>query len=77
MLACETQSLILGEVEVGVIVQLHLKCRHKNVTHPITKAQKANTEIYIKQTTVSNKSENRTILKGICFGVEHQKHGQL
>jgi hypothetical protein len=25
---------------VGVIIQLHLKCRHKNVTHSITKAQK-------------------------------------
>jgi hypothetical protein len=55
MLAHGTQSPILGEVEVGVIVQLHLKRRHKNVTHPITKAQKANTEIYIKLTVVSKK----------------------
>jgi hypothetical protein len=29
VLARGTQSAILGEVEVGVIVQLHLKCRHK------------------------------------------------
>jgi hypothetical protein len=55
MLAHGIQSPILGEVEVGVIVQLHLKRRHKNVTHPITKAQKANTEIYIKLTVVSKK----------------------
>jgi hypothetical protein len=48
MLAHGTQSSVLGEVEVGVIVHLHLKHRHKNVTHPITKAQKANTEISIK-----------------------------
>jgi hypothetical protein len=43
MLAHGTQSPMLSEVEVGVIVQLHLKCRHKNVTYPITKAQKVNT----------------------------------
>jgi hypothetical protein len=55
MLAPETQSPIVDEVEVGVIIQLHLKHRHKNVTHPITKAQKVNTEICIKQTAVSKK----------------------
>jgi hypothetical protein len=48
MLAHGTQSSVLGEIEVVVIVHLHLKHRHKNVTHPITKAQKANTEISIK-----------------------------
>jgi hypothetical protein len=48
MLARGTQSPILGEVEVGVIVQFHLKRRHKNVTNPIPIAQKANTEICIK-----------------------------
>jgi hypothetical protein len=48
MLARGTRSPILGEVEVGVIVQLHLKRRNKNVTNPITNAQKANTEICIK-----------------------------
>jgi hypothetical protein len=57
MLACGTQPPILGDVEVGVIVQLHLKHRHKNVTHPITKAQKANLEICIKKTVVSNKQK--------------------
>jgi hypothetical protein len=41
MMARGTQSPILGEVEVGVIVQLHLKHRHKNVTHPITKNSKS------------------------------------
>jgi hypothetical protein len=48
MLARGTQCPILGEVEVGLIIQLHLKRRHKNVTNPITKAQQANTEICIK-----------------------------
>jgi hypothetical protein len=48
MLARGTQSPTLSEVEVGVIVQLHLKCIHKNVTNPISIAQKANTEICIK-----------------------------
>jgi hypothetical protein len=55
MLARGTQSSILGEVEVGVIIQLHLKLKHENVTNPITKAQKANTEICIKRTAVSKK----------------------
>jgi hypothetical protein len=57
MLACVTQSPILGELKVGVIVQLHLKRRHKNVTHPTTKTQKANTEICIKRTTLSKKQK--------------------
>jgi hypothetical protein len=57
MLARGTQSPVLGEVKVGVIVQLLLKHRYKNVTHPITKAQKENTEIYIKQTVVSKKQK--------------------
>jgi hypothetical protein len=48
MLAHGTQSPILGEVEVGVIIQLHLKCRHEIVTNHISIAQKVNTEIYIK-----------------------------
>jgi hypothetical protein len=48
MLARGTQSPIIGEVEVEVIVQLHLKCRHKNVTNSISIAQGANTEIFIK-----------------------------
>jgi hypothetical protein len=48
MLACGTQSPIIGEVEVGVIIQLDQKCRHKNVTNPMSIAQKANTEISIK-----------------------------
>jgi hypothetical protein len=43
MLAHGTQSPILGEVEVGVIVQLHLKRNHQNVTNPKSIAQKANT----------------------------------
>jgi hypothetical protein len=59
MLASGTQSPVLGEVEVGVIVQLHLKLRHKNVTNPITKAQKANTEICIKRTAVSKKQKQK------------------
>jgi hypothetical protein len=35
MLARGTQSPIVNEVEVGVIVQLHLKRRYKNVTNPM------------------------------------------
>jgi hypothetical protein len=34
MLTRGTQSPILGEVEVQVFVQLHLKCIHQNVTNP-------------------------------------------
>jgi hypothetical protein len=41
MLAHGTQSSILSEVEVGIIILLHLKHRHKNVTHPITKNSKS------------------------------------
>jgi hypothetical protein len=41
MLACGIQHPILGEVEVGVIVQLYLKRRHKNVTNPIIKSSKS------------------------------------
>jgi hypothetical protein len=52
MLAHGTQSPILGEVEVGVIIQLHLKRRHKNVTNPIPIAQKVNTEICIKANSI-------------------------
>jgi hypothetical protein len=40
MLAHGTQPPVLDEVKVGVIVQLYLKRRHKNVTNPMTKAQK-------------------------------------
>jgi hypothetical protein len=42
MLAHGTQCPILGEVEVGVIVQLHVKHRHKNITNPIKKSKYRN-----------------------------------
>jgi hypothetical protein len=42
MLARGTQPPVLGGVEVGVIVQLHLKRKHKNVTNPIIKSLKSN-----------------------------------
>jgi hypothetical protein len=48
MLACGTQSPIVGKVEVGVIIQLHLKHIHKNVTNLMPIAQKVNIEICIK-----------------------------
>jgi hypothetical protein len=48
MLARGTQSPIIGEVEVGVIIQLHLKHRHENVMNPWPIAQKAYTKICIK-----------------------------
>jgi hypothetical protein len=48
MLDHGTQYPDLGEIEVGVIVQLHLKHRHKNVTNPISIAQQVNTEICMK-----------------------------
>jgi hypothetical protein len=48
MLAHGTQYPIIGEVEVGVIVQLHLKHRHKNVTNPMPITQKVNIKICIK-----------------------------
>jgi hypothetical protein len=47
MQACGTQSPILGEVEVKVIIRLHLKHRHNNVTNPLSNAHKANTEFCI------------------------------
>jgi hypothetical protein len=46
--ACGIQSPILGEVEVRVIIRLHLKCRHNDVTNPLSIAQRTNTEICIK-----------------------------
>jgi hypothetical protein len=48
VLAHGTQSPILGKVEVGVIVHLHLKRRYKNVTSAISIAQQVNTEICMK-----------------------------
>jgi hypothetical protein len=63
MLARGTQTPILGEVEVGVIIQLHLKHRNKNVTNPTTKAQKANTTICIKRTAVSKKAKTELFSK--------------
>jgi hypothetical protein len=48
VLARGTQYPVLGEVEVGVIVQLHLQHRHKNATNPISIVQKVNTENCIK-----------------------------
>jgi hypothetical protein len=44
VLAYGTLSPILGEVEVGVIIQLYLKRRHKNVTNPISIARKVKTK---------------------------------
>jgi hypothetical protein len=42
MLTRGTQCPILSEVKVGVIVQLHLKRKHKNVTNPIKKIKYKN-----------------------------------
>jgi hypothetical protein len=47
MLARGTHSPIIDEVEVGVIVQLYLEGRHKNVMNPMPIAQKLNTKICI------------------------------
>jgi hypothetical protein len=44
-------------VEVWVIIQLHLKCRHKNVTNPISIARKVNTENYIKASSSKEKAK--------------------
>jgi hypothetical protein len=48
VLALGTQSPILSKVEVRVIIQLHLKDKHKNVTNPISIARKVNTKNCIK-----------------------------
>jgi hypothetical protein len=48
MQARGTQSPILNEVEVRVIIWLHLKCRHNNVTNPLSNVHKANMEFYRK-----------------------------
>jgi hypothetical protein len=63
MLAHGTQSPIIGEVEVGVIVQLHLKRRHKNVTNSMPIAQKANTEICIKANNSKYKAKTKLLSK--------------
>jgi hypothetical protein len=44
----ETQSPILGEVKVRVIIRLHMKHIHNNVTNPLSNAHKANTDFCIK-----------------------------
>jgi hypothetical protein len=41
MLTRGIQPPVPGEVEVGVIVQLHLKRRYKNVTNTIIKSLKS------------------------------------
>jgi hypothetical protein len=34
MLTHGTQSLILGEEDVGVVIHVHLKYNHENITNP-------------------------------------------
>jgi hypothetical protein len=48
---------------VRVIVQLHLKHRHINVTNPISISQKANIEIYIKANSSKQKARTKLFLK--------------
>jgi hypothetical protein len=48
MQARGTQFPILSEVKVRVIVWLHLKHRHNNVTNPLSNVQKENRGICIK-----------------------------
>jgi hypothetical protein len=48
MQAHGTQSPILGEVKVRLIVRLHLKHKCNNVTNPLSNAQKTIMEICIK-----------------------------
>jgi hypothetical protein len=57
MLARGTQPHVLGEVEVGLIVQLHLKRRHKKNMSltPQPKAQKSKYWNLQKKTVVNKK----------------------
>jgi hypothetical protein len=63
MLAHGTQSPVVGEVEVRVVVRLHLKRRQKNVTNPMPIAQYANTEICIKANNIKSKAKTELLLK--------------
>jgi hypothetical protein len=67
MQACETQSFILDEVKVRVIIQLHLKCRHINITNPISIAQKANIKICIKANNSKQKVKMELFPKGFVL----------
>jgi hypothetical protein len=67
MLTRETQSPIIGEVEVGIIIQLHQKRRHKNVTNPMPITQYANTEIYIKVNGSKKKVKTELLLKNFVL----------
>jgi hypothetical protein len=48
---------------VGVIIQLHLKHRHKNVTNPMSIAQKATIEICIKANNSKYKAKKELLPK--------------
>jgi hypothetical protein len=63
MQAHGTQSLVLGEVKVRVIIWLYQKHRHNNVTNPLSNAQKANTEIRIKANNSKYKVKMELFLK--------------
>jgi hypothetical protein len=63
MRAYGTQSPILGEGKMSIIVQLHLKRRHNNVTNPLSNAHKANTESCIKVDSCKKKMETEPFLK--------------
>jgi ABC-type proline/glycine betaine transport system substrate-binding protein len=65
MLARGTQPPILGEVEVGVIIQLHLKRRHKKkyVTNPTTKSAKRQILESANKTVVNKKQKTEFFQK--------------
>jgi hypothetical protein len=75
MLASGTHSLIIGEVEVGVVIHLHLKCRHKNVTNPMPIAQYANTKICIKANSSKYKVKTELLIKDFVLELNTKNLG--
>jgi hypothetical protein len=75
MLASGTHSLVIGEVEVGVVIQLHLKCRHKNVTNPMPIAQYANTKICIKANSSKYKVKTELLIKDFVLELNTKNLG--
>jgi hypothetical protein len=75
MLAHGTQSPIVGEVEVRVVIRLHLKRIHKNVTNPMPIAQYANTEICIKANNIKSKAKTELLLKDFVLELNTKNLG--
>jgi hypothetical protein len=76
MQAHGTQSPIFGEVKVRVIIRLHLKRIHNNVTNSLSNAHKANTEIYIKAKSSKEKAKMKLLLKDFVLELNTKNLGK-